>query len=178
MKDGAKEIVGKQIVGVYVAESESRAPFHQVFLAFSDNTYFEIYGDQFNVAGGVDQGGANVIANYIKAGGGNIEATYEKPKDLPRPAKDEGKVPTRVGKIEEFWTLWMLGFKYACGIGLIVIPSLFGGALAAAPFILVAEIFGYKIDEEVWLGAGILVCSPCLLGAAFPSLQKFVEEWR
>ncbi len=48
IKDGIKDIVGKKIKGVVVKESYSlnRSPRSQVFLLFSDDTYYEFYTER------------------------------------------------------------------------------------------------------------------------------------
>ena len=75
MKSGVAEIVGKQVTGVIVAKN-SRAPEQQLFLTFSDGTYFEIWGSSFNCAGGVDKGGVQSAASYIQKNGGTVVDTY------------------------------------------------------------------------------------------------------
>lgn len=59
MKNALGHIVGKTITGVIVAENEDNRvqPRHHVFLVFSDDTYFEFFGQDFRCAGGVDPGG-------------------------------------------------------------------------------------------------------------------------
>lgn len=75
MKDGIKKIVGKTISAVVVAEKERGAPENQVFLVFSDNTSFELYG-AFNVASGTDPGGIEAACRYAKQCGAHIGAVY------------------------------------------------------------------------------------------------------
>jgi hypothetical protein len=75
MKDGVREIIGKTIVSVVVAES-ARSPSTQMFLAFSDGTYFEIWGDTFTGAGGLDQGAAKDVIKYVESTGGKVTAAY------------------------------------------------------------------------------------------------------
>jgi hypothetical protein len=55
MKDGLKEIIGRQIASVVVAHSEKGSPRHQVFLVFTDGSNFELWGDSFSCCGGVDR---------------------------------------------------------------------------------------------------------------------------
>jgi hypothetical protein len=64
MKDGIQQVLGKCIKSVVVAKSP-RSPTRQVFLLFTDGTYFEFYGDQFSGAGGIDQGGIENVRRYI-----------------------------------------------------------------------------------------------------------------
>ena len=56
MKDGFREILGRQIAGVVVANGEQRAPGNQVFLLFTDGTHFEMYGKAFTCCAGIDRG--------------------------------------------------------------------------------------------------------------------------
>jgi len=77
MKDGVRDIIGKTIVGVVAAEN-TRSPTTQLFLAFSDGTYFEIWGDTFTGAGGLDQGSTLDIVKYVESTGGKVSATYTK----------------------------------------------------------------------------------------------------
>ena len=66
MKDHIRDIVGKTITGVIVAKKENDLPRHQVFLVFSDDTYFEFYGSDFCCAGGVDKGGYVAARDYAE----------------------------------------------------------------------------------------------------------------
>lgn len=65
MKDGIKNIIGKKISKIIVAEN-TNTPKRQVFLVFSDDTYFEFYGDIFSGAGGVDEGGFEAAKKYAE----------------------------------------------------------------------------------------------------------------
>ena len=78
MKDGVKQIIGKEISAVIVVESQ-RAPTCQMFLVFLDGTYFEIWGDTFTGAGGVDHGGASDVIREISASGGRVTDIYLHP---------------------------------------------------------------------------------------------------
>ena len=71
----AEIIIGKQITGIAVA-SNTRSPCHQLFIAFSDGTYFEIWGDSFICAGGVGSGGIEAAVSYARKSGAQITATY------------------------------------------------------------------------------------------------------
>ena len=73
MKDGLKDIVGKRIAGVVVAESD-HDPAQQVFLVFADGTTFEFYGRQFTCCGGLDR--AASLAAYIKSGGAQVKKLF------------------------------------------------------------------------------------------------------
>ncbi len=73
MKEGLKEIVGKRIAGVVLAESD-HDPSQQVFLVFSDGTTFEFHGRQFTCCAGLDQAAA--LAGYIQSGGAQVKRIY------------------------------------------------------------------------------------------------------
>jgi hypothetical protein len=73
MKNGLKEIVGKQIASVVVASS-GRGPKRQVFLVFTDGTRFELYGENFSCCSGLDR--AEGIERYVESGAGKIERVY------------------------------------------------------------------------------------------------------
>ena len=69
MKDGIKQIIGKTIKGV-VVKKWNRPPWSQVFLLFSDHTYYELYaagqpGSEISGAGGVDRGGMREVKDYM-----------------------------------------------------------------------------------------------------------------
>ncbi|MGE0594655.1 MAG: hypothetical protein AB7G23_08975 [Vicinamibacterales bacterium] len=68
MKDAIRDIVGKSIAGVVVKESD-RPPRRQVFLVFSDGTYYELYSGSGDIkgAGGIDTGGLEAVRNYMSA---------------------------------------------------------------------------------------------------------------
>jgi hypothetical protein len=53
MKPGVKNIVGKTIAAVLVKE-RANTPRGQVFLVFSDGTYFEFYATEGNIQGASD----------------------------------------------------------------------------------------------------------------------------
>ena len=73
MKTGLKDIIGKQITAVVVAESD-HAPKQQVFLVFADGTRFELYGEGFTCCSGLDR--ADGIEGYVESGGGKIVRVY------------------------------------------------------------------------------------------------------
>ena len=83
MKDGFKEIIGRQIAAVVVARSETASPRHQVFLVFTDGSNFELWGDSFSCCGGVDR--TRDIERYVKSGGGKITNVYTNPIHEPEP---------------------------------------------------------------------------------------------
>lgn len=76
MKDGIKQIVGKTIAAVVIADN-GRRPRHQIFLVFDDETSYEIYGDSFTCAGGIDKMGIERVLEYAKlAMGGEVTHVY------------------------------------------------------------------------------------------------------
>jgi hypothetical protein len=71
MKDGIKQIVGKTISAVVIANNVRR-PHHQIFLVFDDETSYEIYGDSFTCAGGIDKKGIDRVLRYAKVAMGAV----------------------------------------------------------------------------------------------------------
>jgi hypothetical protein len=68
---GLSQTVGKTISGVVVKNRKDGCYTgqlcFQVFLLFSDNTYYEFYNDaRFTGCSGVDRGGAEEVRDYIK----------------------------------------------------------------------------------------------------------------
>lgn len=62
---GLEKIVGKEIIRVVVKERDN-APRWQLYLLFSDNTYFEIYSnEQFTATKDVDRGGIEDVRRYM-----------------------------------------------------------------------------------------------------------------
>jgi hypothetical protein len=73
MKDGILNIVGKQITGLFIAEAGSGAKPDRthVFLAFSDNTYFELWATSdcpgyMGACSDLDRGGMKEIKDYAR----------------------------------------------------------------------------------------------------------------
>ena len=62
VKSDIRGILGKTITGVLVS-ANPRQPPTQLFLVFSDGTFYEIYG-QLSSAGGLDQGGMAGAEKY------------------------------------------------------------------------------------------------------------------
>ncbi len=63
MKNGLEQIIGKTIKTVAVNEGRG-----QVFLIFSDGTYFELYPAserRVNWTSGVDRGGLEEVRHYV-----------------------------------------------------------------------------------------------------------------
>lgn len=75
MKNGVSKILGKTITNVVVASKE-KPPRQQVFLVFSDGTYFEFYGAQFNCAAGIDRGGVADAVKCAEGMGAKITNVY------------------------------------------------------------------------------------------------------
>jgi hypothetical protein len=73
IKPEVRDIVGKTIVGVLVADNP-RVPGRQVFLVFNDNTYYEFYGPdgQLGFTGGACPGGMADAERYAGGFGGTI----------------------------------------------------------------------------------------------------------
>lgn len=64
MKSEIRQILGKTINGVVVKEGEQH-PRSQVFLLFSDGTYYEFYGKFIQGTSGVDRGGIEEVRQYM-----------------------------------------------------------------------------------------------------------------
>jgi hypothetical protein len=75
MKDGVADIIGKTIINVVVA-ANSTAPKQQVFIVFSDGTYFEFYGEKFTCTSCVDRGDLAAAIEYTSAMNAKITAVY------------------------------------------------------------------------------------------------------
>ena len=74
-------IVGKTLAGV-IAKSSSRAPRSQIFLMFTDGTYYEIYAENgMSTAGGIDRGGRETVLRYMSDG---TEVVLEAWSEAPR----------------------------------------------------------------------------------------------
>jgi len=65
IKDGIREIIGKTITGVLAKKSDG-PPKAQLFLMFSDGTYYEIYSSvELSSCGGLDRGGREDVVQYM-----------------------------------------------------------------------------------------------------------------
>jgi hypothetical protein len=71
MKDGIRQIVGKTISGVLVADV-ANSPRRQVFLTFDDETHFELWGREISGTGGVDPGGFEKVRTNVEIAGSKI----------------------------------------------------------------------------------------------------------
>ncbi len=67
MKSYIEQIVGKTIAGVVVREADSD-PKRQVFLVFTDDTHFELYGPYFAFGKRLHPGGIDHVAKYAATG--------------------------------------------------------------------------------------------------------------
>ncbi|MBE7465576.1 MAG: hypothetical protein HS116_19030 [Planctomycetes bacterium] len=76
MKHAIAEILGKTVSGVVVKEN-GRPPHTQVFLMFRDGTHYELYGEYFTGAGGVDRGTAEEIKSKGQPGGKIVFEVHE-----------------------------------------------------------------------------------------------------
>ncbi len=67
MKKAVKGIIGKTITGIVVKEGpRPKLPRTQVFLIFSDGTYYEFYSESIiKGTGGVDIGGIEEVRKYM-----------------------------------------------------------------------------------------------------------------
>ena len=74
MKPGLKDLIGKRIAAVVVAENAHRNPRQQVFLAFADGTSFEFHGSEFTCNAGLDP--AERIEPCVEGAGGRIVRVY------------------------------------------------------------------------------------------------------
>ena len=86
MKDAVKTIIGKRIKGV-VTKKRPNSPYYQLFLIFSDDTFFEFYtittdGD-ISCAGGIDKGGIDAVRNYLGEQFITLESCDESIADRP-----------------------------------------------------------------------------------------------
>jgi len=88
MKHGFEKIIGRTVSGVVVA-SNPNGPQHQVFVCFADGTAFEIYGESFSCADGLDTGGLPEAIRYAESMGGKIERIY--PTALAQAVSTEAK---------------------------------------------------------------------------------------
>ena len=89
MKPGLGDIVGKTIFSIVVADCKS-GPRHQVFLVFSDGTYFEFYGESFNCNDGVCHGDA---IQYVENIGTRVTHVYPENKMEETPNDSSMKSP-------------------------------------------------------------------------------------
>ena len=80
MQQGVRNILGKRIKGVVVTEGSS-GPRSQVFLIFSDNTYYEFFS--FSTIRGISEvceGGLEEVKDYMPANAILLECCEEEPR--------------------------------------------------------------------------------------------------
>jgi hypothetical protein len=67
LRDTVKGIIGKRIKGVVAKKRLGGGPHYQLFLIFSDETYFEFWSpkDCIIAAGGIDKGGFKAVRKYM-----------------------------------------------------------------------------------------------------------------
>lgn len=82
MKGSPELIVGKTVTGVIVKESRRSSPSAQLFLLFSDGTYFEFWSwgeySGLSAAGGLDRGGPKEVREYMSPPTGSMRIVFEK----------------------------------------------------------------------------------------------------
>jgi hypothetical protein len=72
MKPGIKQVLGKTISGVVIAENDDR-PKMQMFLIFTDGSQLEFYSDDdFTCANDLDHGGITRSIRYIESNANNL----------------------------------------------------------------------------------------------------------
>ena len=98
MKNGIKEIVGKQIVSVVVAQSTDQSR-DQVFLVFSDGTRFEFLGESFTCGDGLVP--AAGIEEFVESCAGRIERVYGDVRHLAPPRKAKVLATQDDGSLEK-----------------------------------------------------------------------------
>jgi hypothetical protein len=89
MKNGIRQIIGKSVSGVVLAENDERSPRTQLFLTFSDGTYLEIWGDEFTYAGAFDRGTIETASAYAKKFGSRITEIHPSPASEGEADKQE-----------------------------------------------------------------------------------------
>jgi hypothetical protein len=79
MRTYIEKIVGKQIANVIVTKS-SRRPREQVYLIFSDGTYFELFGEDISCASGIDIGDVDAVVKLVQRHGCEEIMVYPEPE--------------------------------------------------------------------------------------------------
>ena len=70
----------------------------------------------------------------------------------------------------------MRGLKLMFLVGLLLFAGVVGGALVAAPFVIVGEALGYKVDEMFWFAIGAVIVTPYFVGQSFPMIRGWLSE--
>jgi hypothetical protein len=73
--DQLGKLVGKTIKSIVVSDNNSLPPRCQVFLVFTDDTYYEFYGSEIHATHGPDQGDETAAIEYAEKFAGSI-TTY------------------------------------------------------------------------------------------------------
>ena len=73
MKNGIKHLVGQRVTGVVAARGHGNTR-DQVFLLLEGGRRFELHGENFSCASGLDS--AAGIFEYIRDGGGKVTQAY------------------------------------------------------------------------------------------------------
>ena len=74
MKGGIRKVLGKTISGIVVAGND-KEPKIQLFLTFTDGTFFEIWGNSFDCCSELDSGGVSEVKRYAESHGATIQKT-------------------------------------------------------------------------------------------------------
>ena len=70
---GLNQTIGKTIAGYVLRTGSSISPREQVFIVFTDNTYYELYGESINSASAVDRGGMEGAESYALKFPGDVK---------------------------------------------------------------------------------------------------------
>jgi len=70
--DELKRLVGKTIKAVVISEDNHGNPPCQVFLVFTDDTYYEFYGRDINATHGPDSGDEDAVVEYARGFEGHV----------------------------------------------------------------------------------------------------------
>ena len=68
-----KYMIGKTIAGIVLRDSNGAGPRDQLFLVFTDNTYWEFYGE-VGWSEHLEVGDLETVKQYAARFGGNVEA--------------------------------------------------------------------------------------------------------
>ena len=66
-----KQIIGKSIGGIVLAENMGPGPQYQIFVIFTDNTYLEFYGDM-SWTTHLETGDIETVRQYASRFGGKV----------------------------------------------------------------------------------------------------------
>ena len=72
-----------------------------------------------------------------------------------------------------FWESWKLGVLVSLLLGIeVVVGVLFCGMVTALPFILIAEVMGYRVDEQSWMLWASAIVGPYYLGQTASKIAR------